>query len=299
MGSILLGAAALGVLWSVMTIGVLISYRVLDIADLSAEGSIGLGASVAAVIIDKGGDPFLATGAATLAGLLAGGITGFLHTKLKIPALLSGILCMIALYSINIRVMLGSANIPLLRKTTVYTGLTGIGMNNNAATLIVGLVCAALVICVIYWFFGTEIGSSIRATGNNAEMAQAQGINTNTAKVIGLVISNGLISLSGALIAQNQGFSDVGMGTGAIVIGLASLIIGEALFARRSFMRTLIAMVLGAVTYRLVIALVLRAGMRPTDLKLFTAITVALALCLPNVKKMLGGARFAKNGKSA
>jgi putative ABC transport system permease protein len=199
---------------------------------------------------------------------------------------------MIALYSVNIRVMLGAANISLLRRTTVYTAIMDAGVSKNVSALIVGSVCVLFVIVVIYWFFGTEIGSAIRATGNNAEMARAQGINTDTAKVTGLILSNGLIALSGALISQYLGFSDIQMGIGAIVIGLASLIIGEVLFAGKSFYRTLLAMVCGAVTYRLVIALVLEAGMPATDLKLFTAITVAAALWLPNVKTRLG--RFVK-----
>ena len=293
--NILLGALALGVLWSIMTIGVYISYRVLNMADLTAEGSIVLGASVSAVIISKGGSPYIAVLASMLAGFTAGLVTGFLHTKLNIPALLSGILCMIALYSINIRVMLGAANISLLRKRTVFSALMDMGISGNMATLIMGLSCATLVIVIIYWYFGTEIGSAIRATGNNADMAVAQGINTDHTKVIGLVISNGLIALSGSLISQYLGFSDVQMGVGAIVIGLASLIIGEVLFARISFYSTLIAMVCGAVVYRLVIALVLEAGMPATDLKLFTAITVVVALWLPNFKARLG--MFASKGR--
>jgi len=282
-----------------MTIGVYISYRVLEIADLTAEGSIVLGASVSAVIIAGGGDPYIGLAAALGAGLVAGFFTGFLHTKMKIPALLSGILCMIALYSVNIRVMLGAANISLMRRRTVYTAFINMGASKNVSALIVGLICVALVILAIYWFFGTEIGSAIRATGNNAEMARAQGINTDTAKIMGLVISNGFIALSGALISQYLGFSDIQMGTGSIVIGLASLIIGEVLFARVKFYRTLIAMVLGAVTYRLVIAMVLEAGMPATDLKLFTAITVAAALWLPNVKKKLGALSAGRVKKDA
>ena len=286
MTQILLGAVSLGLLWSVMTIGVYITYRILDIADLSVEGSLPLGAAVASSLIVKGLNPYLASGCALLAGCLAGLCTGLLHTKLRIPALLSGILTMIALYSINLRVM-GAPNVSILRMNTVFRSLTRAGMSSSAAIILVGGVCALLTISVLYWFFGTELGSAIRATGNNQRMVRAQGINTDTMKILGLVISNGLVSLSGALIAQSQNFADVQMGTGSIVIGLASLIIGEVLFGGKNFYRRLVALILGAVVYRLIIALVLELGMNPNDLKLFTAITVALALWLPQGKELL------------
>ena len=286
MTQILLGAVSLGLLWSVMTIGVYITYRILDIADLSVEGSLPLGAAVACSLIVKGLNPYLASGCALLAGCLAGLCTGLLHTKLRIPALLSGILTMIALYSINLRVM-GAPNVSILRMNTVFRPLTRAGMSSSAAIILVGGVCALLTISVLYWFFGTELGSAIRATGNNQRMVRAQGINTDTMKILGLVISNGLVSLSGALIAQSQNFADVQMGTGSIVIGLASLIIGEVLFGGKNFYRRLVALILGAVVYRLIIALVLELGMNPNDLKLFTAITVALALWLPQGKELL------------
>lgn len=286
MTQILLGAISLGLLWSVMTIGVYITYRILDIADLSVEGSLPLGAAVACSLIVKGLNPYLASGCALLAGCLAGLCTGLLHTKLRIPALLSGILTMIALYSINLRVM-GAPNVSILRMNTVFRPLTRAGMSSSAAIILVGGVCALLTISVLYWFFGTELGSAIRATGNNQRMVRAQGINTDTMKILGLVISNGLVSLSGALIAQSQNFADVQMGTGSIVIGLASLIIGEVLFGGKNFYRRLVALILGAVVYRLIIALVLELGMNPNDLKLFTAITVALALWLPQGKELL------------
>ena len=286
MTQILLGAISLGLLWSVMTIGVYITYRILDIADLSVEGSLPLGAAVACSLIVKGLNPYLASGCALLAGCLAGLCTGLLHTKLRIPALLSGILTMIALYSINLRVM-GAPNVSILRMNTVFRPLTRAGMSSSAAIILVGGVCALLTISVLYWFFGTELGSAIRATGNNQRMVRAQGINTDTMKILGLVISNGLVSLSGALIAHSQNFADVQMGTGSIVIGLASLIIGEVLFGGKNFYRRLVALILGAVVYRLIIALVLELGMNPNDLKLFTAITVALALWLPQGKELL------------
>lgn len=284
MGAIILGAVSLGTLWAIMTLGVYITYKILDIADLTVEGSIATGAAVAAHFIVGGMNPWLATGIAILAGMLAGLATGLLHTKLRIPPLLAGILTMIALYSINLRIM-GKSNIPLLRTNTVYTGVaTAFGIaDKNLSILIVGLICAFLVSVFVYWFFGTEIGSAVRATGSNPQMARAQGINTSTTINIGLVISNGLVAFSGALIAQNQSFADVQMGTGSIVIGLASLIIGEVLFAMKtnSFKRVILAVCLGAILYRVIIALVLKAGMNPNDLKLFTAITVAVCLALP------------------
>jgi len=287
MTNIILGAAALGLLWAVMTMGVYVTYRVLDIADLTVEGSIVLGAATSAIALSQGVPPLPATILAFLTGMLAGLLTGILHTVLKIPPLLSGILSMIALYSINIRVMKGSANISLLQIDTIFTPLTNAGFSQNTAVIIVGLTCCLLAVFVLFWFFHTEIGCTVRATGDNPHMAHAQGINTNTAKVLGLVISNGLVGLSGGLIAQYQGFSDVQMGTGSIVIGLASLIIGEVLLGRRGMLGKLLSLIFGAVVYRVIIALVLKLGMQPTDLKLFTALTVAIALYLPHLKEML------------
>ena len=291
MQNIILGAVSLGLLWAVLTIGVFLSYRVLDMADLTAEGSMVLGACVAAVIIRSGGNPYVATLAAFLAGVGAGLVTGFLHTVLKIPALIAGILTMTALYSVNIRVMHQSANISLLRMRTIFSGLMSLGLTKTIAATITGLVCCLLVIGIIYWFFGTEIGCGIRATGSNSKMARAQGINTESAKMAGLALSNGLVGLSGGLIAQYLGFSDVQMGVGAIAIGLASVIIGEVLFGNSTFFRTLFSLVLGAVSYRIIIALVFEAGMPSTDLKLFTAVTVVAALYLPSVKSKLNAGK--------
>jgi len=288
---IILGAISLGLLWAVMTIGVYITYRILDIADLTVEGSIAMGAAIAAKAISVGINPFAATVLALVGGLAAGLITGLLHTKLKIPALLSGILTMIALYSINLHIM-GRANIPLLRMDTVYTPFIRLGMDNTVAVISLGLVCVSVVVGLLYWFFGTELGSAIRATGDNPNMVRAQGINTNVMKIVGLIISNGLVAVSGALISQSQSFADVQMGTGSIVIGLASVIIGEVLFGKKNFFRRLIALVLGAITYRIIIALVLKLGMPANDLKLFTAITVAIALALPELKKYFRPAKI-------
>ncbi len=283
---IFFGAVSLGLLWAVMTIGVYITYRILDIADLTVEGSIAMGAAIAAKAISVGINPFAATGLALLGGLAAGLVTGLLHTKLKIPALLSGILTMIALYSVNLHIM-GKANVSLLRMDTVYTPFTLMGLSGRDSVIALGFICVAFVVCVLYWFFGTELGSAIRATGDNPHMVRAQGINTNVMKIIGLIISNGLVAVSGALIAQSQSFADVQMGTGSIVIGLASVIIGEVLFGKKNFFRRLVALVLGAITYRVIIAFVLKLGMPTNDLKLFTAITVAVALALPVFKTYL------------
>lgn len=286
MFEIIKGAVSLGLLWAIMTIGVYITYRVLDIADLTVEGSIAMGAAIAAQAITNGINPYIATGLSLLGGMAAGLVTGLLHTKLKIPALLSGILTMIALYSINLRV-LGKASISLLRMNTVYTVFERLGLDSSWSIIILGLISVTVVICLLYWFFGTELGCAIRATGNNPKMVRAQGINTNTMIILGLIISNGLVALSGALIAQNQTFADVQMGTGSIVIGLASVIIGEVLFGKRNFMMRLVSLALGAITYRIIIALVLKLGMHSNDLKLFTAITVAVALALPIIKSYL------------
>lgn len=277
---ILMGAISLGLLWSIVTIGVYITYRILTIADLTVEGSIVTGAAIAAFAITKGINSYAAVGLAFIGGLAAGLVTGLLHTKLKIPSLLSGILTMIALYSVNLRIM-GKANISLLRMNTSYSVFENLELNHNSAVIILGLIFVSSIIGVLYWFFGTEIGCAIRATGDNPQMVRAQGINTNTTIILGLMISNGLVAIGGALIAQSQGFADVQMGIGSIVIGLASVIIGEVLFGKRNFFTRLISLSLGAITYRIIIALVLKLGMPANDLKLFTAITVTLALALP------------------
>jgi len=255
---------------------------------MTVEGTITLGAAVTARVISLGASPWLGLLLAIVAGLLAGLITGLLHTKLGIPALLSGILTMIALFSINLRVMT-KANISLLRMPTVYSPLMALGLDKTWAVIVLGGLCAALVISLLYWFFGTEIGSAIRATGANPNMVRAQGIHTDTTIILGLMISNALVGISGSLIAQSQNYADLQMGTGAIVIGLASMIIGEVLFGKRNFFLRFLSMVLGSITYRIIIALVLKMGMPSDDLKLFTAITVVFALSLPKIKDLING----------
>ena len=276
-----------GLEWSVMAIGVFLTFRILDVADLSVEGTFPFGAAVAATCIAEGLGIVPGYLLAILAGGIAGAVTGLLTTKLRIPALLSGILTMIGLYSVNLHVM-GKANVGLLQDETIFTlveKLAPVGVAGSA--LIVGAVLAFVVASIIYWFFGTEIGTAVRATGFNPQMARAQGINTNAMVVLGLVVSNALVAVSGATVAQANGFADVGMGTGTIVIGLASVIIGEVLFSPKSFKTSLVAVVLGSIVYRIVIALVLEMGMPPNDLKLFTAVLVAAALSLPLLKTKL------------
>ena len=295
----LTGAVGLGLIWTLMTFGVYITYRVLDMADLTVEGSITMGASIAAVCIANGMSPLLCLALSFLGGMLAGLCTGLLHTVLKIPALLSSILTMIALWSINLRIM-GKANVSLLKQPTVFSFVTdALGIPKNFAVILVGFVFVAAVFLLLYWFFGTEIGCAIRATGDNARMARAQGVHTDSMKRLGLAIANGLVALSGGLIAESQTFADIQMGTGSIVIGLASLIIGEVLFGRTTFFKSLISVACGAIAYRIIIAVVLKLGMPANDLKLFTAITVAIALSLPTVQKRLQAKRAGARGAKA
>ena len=291
-----------GLLWSILALGVYLTFRVLDIADLTVEGSFPLGAAVAARLLSEGSGSFTAIFAACAAGMLAGVVTGFLTTKFKIPALLAGILTMIALYSVNLRVM-GKANLSLLRQETLFTRFAWLCDDRQFVVLAVGFAAVLLLSLLFYWFFGTEIGAAIRATGFNPHMIRANGVNTDVTIILGLLLSNGLVAISGALIAQSNGFADVGMGVGTIVIGLASVIIGEVLFGTNGFMKALfgsngfliclISVILGSVVYRAVIALVLELGMPPNDLKLFTALLVAAALALPLLQAKLLQARKA------
>lgn len=290
MTNLIISTIAQGLLWALLALGVFITFRILDVADLTVEGSFPMGAAISAVLITMGVNPWLTVVIAGIGGMVAGAVTGWIHTKLKIPALLAGILTMIALYSVNLHIM-GKANISLLRMDTVYSAIHSMGVSNAVALTIIGIVVTVVVGLFLFWFFGTELGTSIRATGVNPQMIRAQGVNTDTMIVLGLLLSNGFVAVSGALIAQSQGFADIGMGVGTIVIGLASVIIGEVLFAsssvvrklfgNSSFVLSLVAVVFGSIIYRIVIATVLYLGMPPNDLKLFTAILVALALSLP------------------
>lgn len=283
-----------GLLWSLLAIGVYITFRVLDIADLTVEGSFPLGAATAAACLVAGWSPVPSMAAAAFTGMLSGVVTGILCTKLKIPALLAGILTMIALYSVNLHIM-GKANLALLQVDTVFSLYAIPGMSQANMILIIGLITVILTAVCCYLFFGTEIGAAIRATGCNPHMIRANGVNTDITVILGLLLSNGLVALSGSLVAQANGFADVGMGVGTIVIGLASVIIGEVLFGTRSFKNCLISVILGSVAYRAVIAIVLQMGMPPNDLKLFTAILVAVALSMPLFQSKFNKRKAAKN----
>lgn len=284
MADLAFSTVAQGLMWSILAIGVFLSFRVLDVPDMTCEGSFPLGGAIAASMIVAGASPWLAIAAGAFGGLLAGIVTGILYTKLKIPAILAGILTMIALYSVNLHVM-GKANISLLRVDTIFSTTANLlHVSNSVAAFLVPAVLLFLCSAFIYWFFGTELGMCIRATGYNTQMVRAQGVNTDTMIIIGLFISNALIGLCGAVVAQNNGFADVGMGIGTIIIGLASVIIGEVILGVDSFSASLAAVILGSVIYRVVIAVVLYMGMPPNDLKLFTAIIVVLALAAPMIK---------------
>ena len=281
------GAASQGIIWGIMTLGVYITFKVLDFPDLTVDGSFALGGAVSAILISNGMNPFTTLIFAFLAGSLAGLATGILNTKLQIPGILAGILTMIALYSINIRVMGGRPNIPLLGMATSLTIIQNIlSLSKVISDLLVGFVFSFFIVLIMYWFFGTEMGCAIRATGNNEKMIRALGVDTNIMKTIGLMISNALVSLSGALVTQSQGYADVGMGTGTIVVGLASVIIGEVIFGNRfNFLYKLSSIVMGSIIYRIIIAIVLQLGLKATDLKLLTAIIVAIALSVPVLNK--------------
>ena len=277
------GAVSQGILWGVMVLGVYITYKILDIADLTVDGSFALGGCVCALlVVGKGWNPFLAALVSLLAGLAAGFVTGLLHTLFDIPAILAGILTQLGLWSINLRIM-GRSNTPYLKVDTIVTKFAGwTGLSNSWSALVVGVIVAVLVIAILYWFFGTELGSSMRATGNNEDMIRALGCNTKVTKIIALALSNGLVGLSGALVSQQQNFSDVSMGQGAIVIGLAAIVIGDVLMGRaRSFYWKLTSAIVGSVVYFVIRAVVLQLGLDASDMKLFSAIFVALALCIP------------------
>ena len=281
------GAAAQGLAWGIMAIGVYITYRILDVADLTVDGSLATGGAVCVMLIRAGLNPWVALLCALLAGMLAGLVTGLLHTRCGIPAILSGILTQLALYSVNLRIMASKANQALsvdkydLLLSQRY--VRSLSLNNPLPLL---LLFTVAVIAALYWFFGTEKGGSIRATGDNPNMARAQGINTDSNIVLGLMLSNGLVALSGALLAQYQGSSDINMGRGAIVIGLAAVIISEVLFGKLfvNFGLNLFAVSIGAIVYYIVLQLVLQLGLNTNDLKLFTAIIVAIFLAVPHLQ---------------
>ncbi|MDW2796472.1 ABC transporter permease [Clostridium boliviensis] len=283
-------AVVQGVLWGIMVLGVYITFKLLDIADLTVDGSFALGGCVCAVmILNFHMDPWVALAVAAIAGMAAGAVTGLLHTIFEIPAILAGILTQIGLWSVNLRIMGGKSNVPLLKTDTIMSRFIDItGFNKPIASLLIGIGIAVIMIVLLYCFFGTEIGSAMRATGNNESMIRAQGVNTNWTKLLALVISNGLVGISGGLVCQSQKYADIGMGTGAIVIGLAAIVIGDVLMGRlRSFGSKLTSAVVGSVLYFVIRAVVLRMGMNANDMKLLSAAIVAVALCVPVVVRKL------------
>ncbi|MBQ3541905.1 MAG: ABC transporter permease [Oscillospiraceae bacterium] len=284
------GAVAQGMLWGIMAIGVYLTYRILDVADLTVDGSLATGGAVCIVLMRMGVNPWVALLCAFMAGALAGMLTGLLHTRCGIPAILAGILTQLALYSVNLRIMDGRANTAI--NVNKYDLLVSqryaqeLSLDNPLVLLAIFL---ALLIALLYWFFGREYGCAMRATGANQNMARAQGINTKWVITIGLMLSNGLVAVSGGLVAQYQGAADVNMGRGAIVIGLAAVIIGEVLFSKafRNFALKLVAVVIGAVIYYLVLQMVVLLGLDTNDLKLLTALIVALFLAVPYWKNAI------------
>ena len=298
-------AIAQGMLWAMLALGVYITFRLLDFADLTCEGSFAMGACISAVMtVTYHMNPFISLIFGFLGGAIAGSVTGLLNTKLKIPPILAGILSMISLYSINLRIMSDKANLPInVREEGVESMVTlvqkllpeSIRTMSQTTTVIaacIGVIFCVLSVAVLYWFFGTELGSAIRATGNNEKMIRALGVNTDHMKLVALALSNGFIALSGSLVAQNQKVADVGSGTGAIVIGLASIVIGEVLFAKAtSFKWRLTGIIVGSIVYRMIVAIVLQLGMRSSDLKLLTDPCCRSSFCTRLLQ--------VKNGKGA
>ena len=283
------GAVTQGMLWGIMAIGVYLTFRILNVSDLTVDGSLATGGAVCVVLMRAGCNPCVALLCAVLAGMLAGLVTGLLHTRCAIPAILSGILTQLALYSINLRILGSKSNLPIsVDKYSLLVSQRYVLELNLKNPVPLVILILAVVVGILYWFFGTEYGSALRATGANQHMARAQGIDTKIGITVGLMVSNGLVALAGALLAQYQGAVDVNMGRGAIVIGLAAVIIGEVLFGKvfHNFALKLVAVALGAVVYYLVIQVVLQLGLNTNDLKLLTATVVALFLAIPYWKSL-------------
>lgn len=281
--NMIISAIAQGLIWSLLALGLFISYRILNVADMSTEGSFTLGAAVAVTSITNGLNPFLSIFLSLIAGALAGGVTGFLITKLNISSLLAGILTMTGLYSVNLRVM-GKANVNLLGLNTIFSGISELGLPRHSDTILIGVLIVLVIIILYSIFFKTEFGQALIATGDNQAMARSLGISTNIMTTVGLMMSNGVIAIAGGVIAQSNGYADIQMGIGAIVIGLASIIIGEVLFPHVSLKIRLVCLVLGSIIYRLVMVLVLEANLNPNDFKLISAIMLAGFLALPKIK---------------
>jgi putative ABC transport system permease protein len=294
----LLGALEIGLIFSLVALGVLISFRLLRFPDLTVDGSFPLGGAVCATLIARGWDPYCATAVATAAGALAGLMTGLLNVKLKIMDLLASILMMIALYSINLRIM-GGPNVPLIFEPTVFTRLQPEALTDYVFRPLLLAVFVLAAKLLLDAFFATQRGLAIRATGSNPRMARAQGVNTGAAVLLGMALSNALVGLAGALFAQSQGGSDISMGIGTIVIGLAAVIVGESILPSRRLALATLAVVLGAIVYRLFIALALNAdfiGLKAQDLNLVTAVLVTIALVLPELRKRIFGKNAVAKG---
>ena len=296
------GAVAQGLIWGIAAIGIYITFRILDIADLTVDGSLGTGGAVCIMMMLSGHNVYVSMLVATLAGMAAGLVTGLFHTFMGIPAILAGILTQFGLYSINLKIM-GKANQAI--GADKYDLLVALRYVKNVPfyknTIFVVTVVVIILIAILYWFFGTEMGCALRATGCNSNMSRAQGINTNFSKVLGLMISNGLVGLSGALLCQYQGFADINMGRGAIVIGLAAVIIGEAIFGRifKNFGLKLLAAVLGSILYYFVVQTVIWLGIDTDLLKLLSAVVVGIFLAVPYWKAKYFTKSSAKKGGKA
>ena len=290
------GAVAQGIIWGIMAIGVYLTYKVLDVADLTVDGSIATGGAVLVMCVINGMPVWLAMIISFLSGCLAGLVTGVLHTAFGIPAILSGILTQLALYSINLRILGNKANQTI--SVAKYDLLVSLRFINKS--IIIVAIATVILIAVLYWFFGTEMGHSIRATGCNQAMARANGINTKTRIIIGLILSNGIVALAGALLVQYQGFADVNMGRGGIVIGLAAVIIGDVLFGKifKNFALRLLSVVFGGIIYYVVITAVLLMGINANDLKMLTAVVVALFLAVPYWKSKVAPKKIKAGGKN-
>lgn len=297
------GGIAQGLMWAVLALGVYVTYKILDFADLTVDGSLATGGAVAIVSIAAGMPALVAMLFAFLAGAAAGAVTATLNTKLKIPAILSGILTMSALYSVNLHILGEKPNVSILKTASTYNGMfaklfsLSVIDDKNLLTIISCVLALIVIVAIMYWFFGTEIGSAVRATGCNEKMAKAQGINTDLTKYVALMTSNGLAALSGALIAQYGFSADVNMASGTIVIGLASVVIGELVVGNKfSFWVKLVGVVIGSVLYRLIFTIAVGLGMNTNDLKLITSVIIVLTLCVPMVKAKIAGRK--KNARA-
>ncbi len=296
----LTGSIELGMIYAILALGVFLSFRTLNTPDLTVDGSIVTGAAASAMLCTLNVHPLIGLAAAFVGGACAGAITALLNTKLKIQPLLAGILVMLGVYSINLRIMGGKANLPLTRSETIYTQAEEI-LPPEWSSLAVGVFVLAIVIAAFFFFLKTRLGFALRATGDNEDMVRAAGISSDNMKLLGLSVSNGFVGLAGGLLAQYQGYSDIGMGVGMVVIGLASVIIGEVvfLFGSRNLLRRLIAVALGAVLYRLVLAIALNLGMQATDMKLVSAIIVIIALSLGVLGESFSLQKKKKGAKNA